>query len=333
MSIFTKDPLQIIPFRSYGTKNHLYIKGRALEDENIDLSKKGFWNILKNTWKRFESDEIKNTPLTIMLPDGKIIETTTDNDGYFLINEQVEDLSKFTVENEWLPFTASYFRTDFKNKINNNNRFEGEVLIPSEKAEYGIISDIDDTILHTGVVSKLKWRLLINTFFIPPSKRKALEGSADFYQELAKGNSEEIINPIFYVSHSPWNMYKYLDYFLTKNKFPKGAILLRTVKSIFRKKKDEKTIKQKEIENILKTYTNLKFILIGDAGEYDADIYMDIVKLFPNQIKAIFLRSVNHRKKIKRIQHLIKDYKEVPFYLIKTSDEAIKKAKEQDLIK
>ena len=37
MSIFTRDPLQIIPFKTYGTKSHLYIKGRALEDEKINL--------------------------------------------------------------------------------------------------------------------------------------------------------------------------------------------------------------------------------------------------------------------------------------------------------
>lgn len=332
MSIFTRDPLQIIPFKSYGTNNHLYIKGRALEDENIDLEKRGFWNILKNTWKRFESDEIKNTPLLINLPNATTIETITDNDGYFLVDKQVNNLSNYTMENEWLPFTVSYSKTDFKNKINNNNLFKGEVLIPSKKAEFGIISDIDDTILHTGVVSKLKWKLLVNTFFIAPSKRKALEGSADFYQQLVKGNSKEIINPIFYVSHSPWNMYRYLDYFLTKNKFPKGALLLRTAKSIFRKKRNEKTNKQKEIECILKAYPNLQFVLIGDAGEYDAEIYMDVVRLYPNSVKAIFLRSVNHQRKIKRIQSLIKEYKEVPFYLVKTSKEAIKLAKHQNLI-
>lgn len=332
MSIFTKDPLQIIPFRSYGTKNHLYIKGRALEDENIDLNKKGLWNIIKNTWKRFESDEIKNTYITVQLPNNTLLETITDKDGYFLIDESVENLSQYTIENEWLPFSCSYKNTNFKNKINNNNIFKGEVLIPTKKAEFGIISDIDDTILHTGVVSKLKWKLLINTFFIPPSKRKALEGSAEWYQKLARGKSKEIINPVFYVSHSPWNMYRYLEFFLSKNEFPKGAILLRTVRSIFNKKKSEKTSKQREIENIIKTYPKLKFVLIGDAGEYDADIYMDIVKIYPNRIKAIFLRSVNNKRKIKRIETLIKNYEEVPFYFVKTNSEAIEFAKNENLL-
>ena len=40
------------------------------------------------------------------------------------------------------------------------------MLIPSKQAEFGIISDIDDTILHTGLVSTLKWRVIYNTVFI-----------------------------------------------------------------------------------------------------------------------------------------------------------------------
>lgn len=67
MDWFKKDPLQIITFQSYGRSDHFYIRGRALEDENIDLSKRGFLSLLRNTWKRFEADEIPNTRLKIHL--------------------------------------------------------------------------------------------------------------------------------------------------------------------------------------------------------------------------------------------------------------------------
>ena len=78
MSWFKKDPLQIIPFNTYGTGEHLYLKGRALEDEDIDLDKKGWLSLLINSWKRFETDEIRNTPLIVQLSNSKIINTTTD---------------------------------------------------------------------------------------------------------------------------------------------------------------------------------------------------------------------------------------------------------------
>ena len=334
MGLFSKDSLQIIIFQSYGTKNHFYVRGRALEDEKINLERENFFSLLVNSWKRFESDEVKNTELTITLPNKQKIKTITDHSGYFIIDKKIEDLDKLTNTEGWLTFEVSYSNEKAFRNINNNNRFHGEMLIPSLNAEYGIISDIDDTILKTGVVSTFKWRLLINTFFKSPTKRKALEGSSKFYSLLHLGKSGKNANPFFYVSHSPWNLYRYLEVFLRKNNFPKGAILLRSFSSIFRKKKKlEKPQKQKEIISILNTYTSLPFILIGDAGEYDIDIYMEIVKKYPNKIKAIYLRSVNHKKKIIRIKNLVKNYSDTLFLLVNNSEEAIAHAKKHHFIK
>ncbi|WP_026775347.1 App1 family protein [Polaribacter sp. Hel_I_88] len=332
MSIFTNDPLQIMVFQSYGTDSHFYTRGRALEDENINLESNNFFRLLVNTWKRFESDEIKNTSLTITFPNSFTITTKTNDNGYFVVDAKIEGLSKLANSEGWLHFTVSFTNEHVGRKINNNNKFSGELLIPPKDAEFGVVSDIDDTILHTGVISKLKWKLLINTFFRAPFKRKALKGSSEFYSLLHLGKSGKNANPFFYVSHSPWNLYRYLEYFLHNNSFPKGAILLRTMKNMMHKNTDEKPQKQKEIINILKTYPDLPFILIGDAGEHDADIYMEIVKNHPKRIKAIFLRSVKSKRRILRIKNLIENYTEVPFFIVDSSEEAIKIAKEHNFI-
>lgn len=333
MPFFKKDPLQIIVFLSYGTPNHFYARGRALQDENINLDKKNIFSLLINSWKRFESDEVKNTSLTLTLPNNRKIETITDKDGYFLVDEKIPNLDKGTNPEGWLEFSISYTQTNIGRKINDNNIFKGELLIPAKEADFGVISDIDDTILHTGVVSKLKWKLIINTLFKSPSKRKALEGAANFYRLLHAGSSKKNKNPIFYVSHSPWNLYLYLKKFIEENNFPKGAILLRSFRTILKRKEvNEKTQKQKEIENILKTYPNLPFILIGDAGEYDADIYIEITKKYPERIKAIYLRSVLHHKKMKRIKKLIENYTDTLFLVVDDSKEAIAHAKKHQFI-
>ncbi len=333
MSLFKKDPLQIIVFQSYGKNNHFYVRGRALEDENINLERKNIFSLFINSWKRFESDEIKDTSLTITLPNNYKIETITDNNGYFVVEENIENLSSLTNSEGWLNFEISYTNNNLKRQINNKNRFPGELLIPSEKVEFGIASDIDDTILHTGVISKLKWRLVINTFFVSPFKRKALVGASDFYKLLHLGKSGKNANPIFYVSHSPWNLYRYLESFLKKNNFPKGAILLRSTGDMFQKKTaNQKPQKQKEIINILNTYPKLQLILIGDAGEHDADIYIEIAKSFPKRIKAIYLRSVLHTKKMKRIEKLIENYSDTEFLIVHSSKEAIKHAKKHNFI-
>ncbi|AQS95026.1 hypothetical protein BXQ17_13475 [Polaribacter sp. BM10] len=333
MSLFSKDPLQIIVFNSYGSDTHFYVRGRALQDENINLEKNNIFSLFVNTWKRFESDEVRNTALTILLPNNHKIETKTDNKGYFEVSETLNNLTSLTDTEGWLNFKISFTNTNINRKITKNNIFLGKMLIPKLTVDYGIISDIDDTILHTGVVSRMKWRVLINTFFVSPLKRKALVGAAEFYNLLHLGKSGKNANPLFYVSHSPWNLYRYLDFFLEKNNFTEGAVLLRTAGSIFKKKTiEEKPQKQNEIRNILNTYNDLKFILIGDAGEHDADIYMEITKNYPNKIKAIYLRSVLHSKKMERIKLLIENYNDTEFFIVDSSKEAIDHAKKHHFI-
>lgn len=331
--MFKKDPLQIVIFQSYGTDSHFYMRGRALEDETIDLEQKGLFGLFVNSWKRFETDEIKHTELKITLPNKRVLKTVTDDHGYFKIDEQVEGLKTLTNDEGWLKIEASYNDVNIKRSIQNENRFPGELLIPSTKADYGVISDIDDTIIHTGVVSTLKWKVLINSIFKNATSRIPLEGAAEFYHKLHRGASGNTANPIFYVSHSPWNLYRYLEFFLKQHNFPKGPILLRSFKDIFRKKSGDQPQKHIEIVNILKTYPNLKFILIGDSGERDADIYLDISKAFPSQVAAIYLRSVTHKKKMLRIKSLFKDYDKIPVLLVNTSDEAIAHAKQNGFIK
>ena len=331
--MFKKDPLQIIAFQTYGTKNHLYLRGRALEDESINLESKGAFKLLFNAWKRFETDEIKNTELRVKIGDDRIFYTITDNDGYFILDETVEDLSGYVNEEGWLKLEFSYKEKPLKRTVQSKNCFPAEMLIPSNKASFGVASDIDDTILHTGLTSTLKWRVLLNTLLTSAGKRLPLEGAPEFYHLLHRGKTGQEANPIFYVSHSPWNLYRYLEYFLNKNKFPKGPIILRNFPSPFSKKvKNEKPQKQKEIINLLKTYPKLKFILIGDSGEHDPDIYMEVAENYPDRVLAIYLRSVAHKKKMLRVSGLYKDYKTTPVLLVESSKQAIEHAKENGFI-
>lgn len=333
MSWLKKDPLQIIAFQSYGTHSHFFARGRALEDESIDLEEKNTWQLLVNSWKRFGTDEIKLVGLDLKLSNNKILKTITDKKGYFRVEANIEDLRNLTNEEGWLSFELSYNDVNIERTIQNQNRFPGELLIPSDKAQFGVASDIDDTILHTGVVSLLKWRLIYNSIFKNAKSRIPLEGSADFYHKLHRGVSGKNANPIFYVSHSPWNLYRYLELFLKQNDFPKGPILLRSVSEALKKKtQGEKPQKQKEILNLLKTYPNLPFILIGDSGEHDPDIYIEIAEKYPSRILAIYLRSVRHKKKMLRVRELTENYKATPILLVEHSAQAIEHARENGFI-
>ncbi len=331
--MFRKDPLQIIVFQSYGTASHLYIRGRALEDETINLEDKGLFSLIINTWKRFETDEIKNVELNVKLPNDQVLKTKTDDHGYFHIDKSINGLDRFTDDEGWLNFIVSYNTKNIKRAIQNENKFSGKILIPNTKAEYAVASDIDDTILHTGVVSYFKWRVIFNTVFKHAKNRIPLSGASDFYHKLQSGTTGDNRNPIFYVSHSPWNLYRYLDLFLRQHNFPKGPILLRSFKTIFKRKSEgEKPQKQKEIINLFNAYPELQFILIGDSGERDPIIYTELAETYPNRIKAIYLRSVSHKRKMENVRSLLSTFKSSPALIVESSQQAIAHARENGFI-
>ena len=94
----------------------------------------------------------------------------------------------------------------------------------------------------------------------------------------------------------------------------------------------EKPIKQQEILSILETYPDLPFILIGDSGEKDPDIYLEIANQYPDRIKAIYLRGVESRTKIQDVRTLLENYSTTPALLVEDSEQAIQHARENGFI-
>ncbi|MDH7445280.1 App1 family protein [Aquimarina sp. 2201CG14-23] len=330
--MFRKKPLRINSYLGYGTNTRIRATGRALEDENLNFDgNTGTLKTLWNIFKQFESDEIPDIEVALTFSNKPPIITVTDAEGYYHFDKEFQE-NLNPDESEWISYIISFYRKQ-KKQIINNNVFKGEMLIPKQSAAYGVISDIDDTILHTGVASFFKWRVIANTFFKNFDKRLPLEGTVDFYKKLRFGKSTKEVNPIFYVSNSPWNLYDYLTAFLHKHAFPKGPILLRDFRTPFDKTpKPKAPHKYSEILNLLALYPNLKFILIGDSGEKDAHIYTEIATDHPDRILAIYLRSVNHKRKERRILKIINSFTIVPILLVHSSDEAEQHARAKGYI-
>ncbi len=325
----------ITPYRSYGTKNHLYLLGRALDDFPLKIKQDhSFFNTLKTTYKQFDSFEIPHAKVELSIPEFLNLKTEADCEGYFLFEETFsKDLSTKANDEGWVTVNLLFKESEDSTPSEELKHFQGEVLIPEDKAEYGVISDIDDTIIHTGVTSFLKWRLVKNSLLTNAYKRIPFKGAAEFYQKLHLGKNAENKNPVFYISNSPWNLYQYLKLFMDYNKFPKGPILLRNFRTPFdRSIKPEKPHKQKEIINILKTYPDLKFILIGDSGEHDASIYTEIAAQYPDRIMTIYLRSVNHRRQMRRVRSIITEFETTPILMVDNSKIAEDHARQQGFI-
>ena len=147
-----------------------------------------------------------------------------------------------------------------------------------------MISDIDDTVIETGVANKLK--MLWNLFMQGPRSRVAFPGIAALLQALHRGASGHEQNPMLYVSRGPWSIHDTLDEFFNLHRIPVGPILflrewgLTLQRPLPRRAQDHKL---ELIRNMLALYRHLPFILIGDSGQRDPEIYTQVVREHPGR--------------------------------------------------
>lgn len=155
-----------------------------------------------------------------------------------------------------------------------------------EPTGISVISDIDDTIKHTDVVDRAQ--LLNNTFL---REFRAIEGMTQLYQAWAGQGAQ-----FHYVSASPWQLYEPLAELLAQQAFPAGTYHLRSFRLrqamlrqmlIFRRPG-----KYARIKSLVAQFPQRQFVLVGDSGEYDMEIYGAIARRFPRQIPAIFIRDL-----------------------------------------
>lgn len=277
-----RDPLMILPYIGYGTPSRVRLCGRVLEDEGFRPARdaEAKWRNLVAFYKRLESDEVPGARLRARL-GRRAADATSDREGYFSVA-----LDGLSLAPGWHDVEVELVRHAVRAK--------GRVLVPSPRARFGVVSDIDDTVVWSNVGNKLK--MVLALALSNARTRKPFPGVAAFYRALHAG-----VNPLFYVSKSPWNLYAPLVEFLAVQGLPAGPLALRDFG--LRMKKDHKA---RAIEEILATYPRMKFVLIGDSGEEDPEIYAGIVRRFPERIRAIYIRSVS-QKRIRQVEDLIEE--------------------------
>lgn len=172
-------------------------------------------------------------------------------------------------------------------QVDDKRLFEGGVQLVSNDG-MSVISDIDDTIKITNVSDNKQ--MFDNTFF---RDFQQVQGMSTLYQQLAAHNTT-----IHFVSSSPWQLYDPLIEFMEKSDFPWATMSLKDVRfrdetllNLFKKGTETKPQK---IETILKRYSSRRFILVGDSGEQDPEVYGDIARRFPTQIHRILIRNVDN---------------------------------------
>ena len=185
------------------------------------------------------------------------------------------------------------------------NRFFGKAQLISETG-ISVISDIDDTIKHTNVLRRRS--LLTNTFL---RKFQPIPGISELYRSWAEQGAA-----FHYVSSSPWQLYQAIADHCHEEGLPEGTFHLRSIRfrdpSIFRLFVARRWRKRRVIMSIFRTFPSRSFLLVGDSGEKDPEIYGAIARKFPHQVKKIYIRqlknqSFNPLRYGKAFRHLPRD--------------------------
>ena len=313
----TPEPFDIVPYRGHGTRDRVYIHGRVLEAKGVSpaTADDSTWRNLVNTIKRLESDPLPGARVRARIA-GSEHEMVADNEGFFSAwvpthGRLPAELLWHSVELELLgPLPPGHPPVSAT----------GLVLVPPAAAAYGVISDLDDTVIQSHITSFLR---AARTMMLDNARtRLPFPGVAAFYAALHNGTAAAP-NPIYYVSSSPWNLYDVLAEFLQLQGIPLGPLMLRDWDLNRAMAAGDRHISHKGaiIREIIALNPGLPFILIGDSGQQDPEIYRAIVHEFPDRILAVYIRNIlKQPERIAAVQALAEEVKAARSSLILADD-------------
>jgi phosphatidate phosphatase APP1 len=276
--------LVITPYRGFGRdpfdsaqgRREMLVRGRVLVEKRVTRATEAeaLWRNIVNTYRRFQSDEVAGARVLARHRDA-VVQTVTDDEGYFQVRLEPQELD---AQSLWHEVQLEVPGTDV--------RALAHVMMPPADAEFAVISDIDDTIVHTNATSLIG---MVRSVIRNAAARTPFEGVTALYRALHRDR-----NPIFYVSSSPWNLYDLLHDFMNVNSIPHGPMFLQDWGI------DEKTFllashedhKLAQIQTLIDYYADRRFVLIGDSGQHDPEIYLRVIQAHPARIVAAFIRDV-----------------------------------------
>jgi phosphatidate phosphatase APP1 len=281
-------PPRVVTYRGYGTPERVAVLGRVVRDEPLPAAAENA-TLLENllsSYRRFETDEVPGALLLVRTAAGERT-VSADHEGYFTCEIPPGGLDPSA--GEWQSAEVELLAP---REAGSTAVALAPVLVPTRTAAFGVISDIDDTVVRTDATQFLR---MARTVFLGNARtRLPFPGVAAFYRALRAGATGADANPLFYVSSSPWNFYELLVEFFELQGVPLGPIMLRdwgvTPEELL--PIGHGPHKLTAIRRILATYPALSFILVGDSGQEDPEIYATIIREFPDRILAAYIRSV-----------------------------------------
>ena len=252
----------------YATPEHLVVRGRVLARRTGSPVEPGQGRLenISEMLRLFLTAEVPGVPVTC---EGVAVKT--DEEGYFRLE---------------LPRGAAEGWEERRVEAGGASAV-ARIYVPSPDAAFGIISDIDDTMMHTGAhaLRSNLWNSLTGNY----QTREVFSDAVALMQRFEAGER----NPVFFVSSSPWNLYAFLRRVFGRNGLPLGPMFLRDygiddTKFITSTHGDHKG---EAIDTILAANPGLPFVLIGDTGQHDAHVYRDAIHRHPGRVKEVIFRT------------------------------------------
>lgn len=262
----------------------------------LSNEKDGILKNLSNSKKRFLAKGLAQFKGQVLI-NKKHYNIESDDFGYFKIQNTEFEAQKKQKDFYDLKFIFEDGSSkDFPKVINNLGH----------AGSYGIITDIDDTVIQTNV--QQRWRTVIRALAKNVFQKKQVEGAGDFLNEMvSKANCS-----LFYCSRSPYQMYDIINHFFELNNYPFAPMLLRNVskESHYYQRDVLKEQKFLAMKLLLEQSGDIQFVMLGDSNEKDALIYLNLAKLFPNKVAKIFIRHLRTDRKFKKLKKEISQFQE-----------------------
>jgi phosphatidate phosphatase APP1 len=316
-------PVRVHPFSGFATGGWALLGGRVLvaPPPRPRSARTGRWAVVRANLLPFLSVEVAGAQVRVTL-DGREVVVRADREGY--LRALLEDV-------ELPPGRHQVTLTPVRPA---GTPAVGTVHVPDPAADLAVVSDVDDTIVDSGVAHGLV--VTVRTMVLQEqSTRVPLTGAAELYRALAKGAVER---PFFYLSTSPWNLVGFLQDFLDRHGFPAGPLVLTDwgpgADALLRV--SARTHKLATLRRLAQALPHSRFVLIGDSGQQDPAIYAEFCAEHPGRVAAVYIRRAGvvgpiSDRHIEQAGRLLAECG-VPFVLADDTDAMLRHAVQHGLI-
>lgn len=287
----------LLAYRGFGSPRKAYVQGHVCRGMALHRprTKQSAW---KNFWALVKLYLVRTVPKAevVLTFEGQRYVTETNQRGFF----------EFTIVPGAMRPGWHTCHLELRSTLVEGQEVvevETEVLI-AEEFPFGLISDVDDTFLVSHVTKRT--RKLYTLLTKNARTRRPVEGVVDFYRALTRVEHGRP-NPMFYVSSSEWNLYEFLVNFTKWNHLPKGVLQLKRIKNspldFLRSGFGSHEHKYDKMMKVLELFPDRQFILIGDNGQHDPQLYLRAVRQYRDQIKGVYIRGVkrSHREAVDKL--------------------------------